>query len=81
MTMQRKLLLIIGVIAAAAALFAAGVSLDTLLLVSVMLLCPAAMYFGMGGMQQGGCHEGNSRHTGDGTTQNHVAESDLKRAA
>ncbi len=80
--MQRKLMMIIGVITVAAALFAAGVSLDTLLLAGAMLLCPAAMYFGMSGMQHSSCHGGGCQHAGDGdVTKNHAADSDFKRAA
>lgn len=47
MTTQRKWLLIFVVIAVAAAALAVGVRLDTLLLAGAVLLCPAAMYFGM----------------------------------
>lgn len=59
MKTQGKWLLVLGVVAVAAAALAAGVGLSTLLLVGAVLLCPAAMYFGMQGMgMQGGCGHG-----------------------
>lgn len=65
MTTQRKWLLVLSVIAAAAAALAVGVRLDTLLLMGAVLLCPAAMYFGMQGMgmQQGCGHGGKCNHS------------------
>ncbi|MEX0805802.1 MAG: hypothetical protein WD688_21155 [Candidatus Binatia bacterium] len=50
MTGQRKWLWIVGAIAVAAVALGAGVPLGTLLLVGLLLLCPAVMYFGMRGM-------------------------------
>ncbi len=56
MTTKSKWLLVIGVVAAALAALALGISLSTLLLVGAVLLCPAAMYFGKSGMgAHGGC--------------------------
>ncbi len=61
--MNSKWLLIIGVGAAAAIALAMGVAAGTLLTVGAVLLCPAAMYFGMGGTHQGCCgHSGKSNH-------------------
>lgn len=54
MTTQTKLLWIAGVIAGAAIALYFGVSLGTLLIVGALLLCPAAMYFGMRGMGERG---------------------------
>ena len=51
--MKNKWLLILGAVAAIAAALAAGVKIDTLLIVGALLLCPAAMYFGMRGMSHG----------------------------
>jgi hypothetical protein len=50
MTGQRKWLWVVGAVAVAAVALSAGVPLGTVLLVGLLLLCPAAMYFGMGGM-------------------------------
>ena len=50
MTGQRKWLWVVGAVALAAVGLGAGVPLGTVLLVGLLLLCPAAMYFGMGGM-------------------------------
>lgn len=57
--MKNKWFLILGVIIAAVAALASGVEFGTLLIVGVLLLCPAAMYFGMQGMgmQQSCGHE------------------------
>jgi hypothetical protein len=49
MTNQWKWLWIGGVVAAAVAALALGVLPGTVLLVALVLLCPAAMYFGMHG--------------------------------
>lgn len=48
MTTQRKWLWAGGIVAAAAALLALGVPPLTLLLIALILGCPAAMYFGRG---------------------------------
>jgi len=67
MTVQRKWLLMVGVIVAAAGAWALGVPLNTLFFLGAVLLCPAAMYFGMGGMGQGCGHTekcGHSNATG-----------------
>lgn len=50
MTMQSKMLWIGGVVVAAALAVWLGVAPTTLLWVGLLLLCPAAMYFGMRGM-------------------------------
>lgn len=71
MTTQQKWLLIVGVVAAAAVALALGVSPGTLVLVGISLLCPAVMFFGMGGMQHGGGHGGGRK----------PEEHDFKRAA
>ncbi len=65
MTTQRKWLLVLSVIAVAAAALAVGVRFDTLLLFGAVLLCPAAMYFGMQGMgmQQGCGYGGKCNHS------------------
>lgn len=60
MTTKGKWLLAVGVVAAALAALALGASPSTLLLVGVALLCPAAMYFGMGGA---GAHGGGCGHS------------------
>ncbi len=60
--MQRKWLLIVGVVAAVAVALALGVSAGAPLLVGAVLLCPAAMYFGMSGMHQGFGHSGKCSH-------------------
>ena len=49
MTNKWKLLSVAGLLIAASVALALGVSLSTLLLVGVSLLCPAAMFFGMHG--------------------------------
>lgn len=56
MKSQRKWLFVGGVAVAVAVALALGVSINTLLLFGAALLCPAAMYFGMGGMRQGCGH-------------------------
>lgn len=66
MTTQRKWLLVLGVIAGTVAALAAGVGLSTLLLVGAVLLCPAAMYFGMQGTGvQEGCGHGRECNHSD----------------
>lgn len=60
--MQRKWLLTVGVVAAVGVALALGVSANTLLIVGTVLLCPAAMYFGMSGMHQGCGHSGKCSH-------------------
>ncbi len=68
MITQRKWIVLLGVIVVAAAALALGVGLGTLLLMmGAVLLCPAAMYFGMQGMgmqqgcgQAGKCHHSNA---------------------
>ena len=66
MTKQRKWLWVGGVIAAAVTALALGVPLNTLLLLGAVLLCPAAMYFGMSGMgTQRGCS-----HSAEGNQSN-----------
>lgn len=65
MTTQRKWLMISGLVVAAIAAFVIGVSPGVLLIVGIVLLCPLAMYFGMGGMHkgQGSGHVGMSQHS------------------
>lgn len=53
MKIERKWLWGAGALTAAAALFAAGVPLTTLIILAAVLACPAAMYFGMRGTQHG----------------------------
>lgn len=81
MTTQRKLLLIISVVAAAAVALALGVSPGTLLLFGAVLLCPAVMFFGMGGMQHGGKHGRGCNHTDAQGAERKPEERDFKRAA
>lgn len=50
MVMRNKWLLVLGAVVAAVAGLAAGIAPGTLLIVGALLLCPAAMYFGMRGM-------------------------------
>lgn len=58
-----KLFVIAGLVAVAATAFALGVPLSTLLFAGVLLLCPAAMFFGMGAMgADGGCHSAKCDH-------------------
>ncbi len=68
MTTQRKWLIVVGVVAAAAGAQALGVPAGTLLLFGAFLLCPAAMYFGMSGMQ-GGCRQTGKCNHDENTTQ------------
>ncbi len=56
---QRKWLVALAAIVGAVVAVAAGVPAGTLLIVGALLLCPAAMYFGMQGMQHGGGCGGN----------------------
>ena len=63
MTIQRKWLVMIGVIVTAVAAWALGVSLNTLVLLGAVLLCPAAMYFGMSGTGQGCGHSEKCDHS------------------
>ena len=58
-----KIIIGFGVVAAFAAGLALEVPLGTLLLVGALLLCPAAMYFGMMGMQQGCGHGAQCNHS------------------
>ncbi len=55
---QRKWLAALAAIVGIAVALATGVPVGTLLIVGALLLCPAAMYFGMQGMQQGCGHGG-----------------------
>ena len=52
MTTQKKLLWIAGIVLAVIIARYLGVPWNTLLIVGALLLCPAAMYFGMRGMGQ-----------------------------
>ncbi len=63
MTVQRKWLLIVGVIVVTAGAWALGVPLNTLFFLGAVLLCPAAMYFGMGAMGQGCGHTEKCDHS------------------
>ncbi len=62
MTKRSKLLALAGAAAAAAVAWALGVPAGTLLFVGAALLCPAAMFFGMGGA--GHAHGGHCAHGG-----------------
>ncbi len=62
MTTQRKCLIVVGMVAVAAGALAFGVPAGTLLFFGGFLLCPAAMYFGMSGMQGGCGHSGKCNH-------------------
>jgi len=75
--MQRKWLLIVGVVAAVAVALALGVSAGAPLLVGAVLLCPAAMYFGMSGMHQGCGHSGKCSHEHN-TVQANTADAGRK---
>lgn len=81
MTTQRKWLLVVGVIAAATVALALGVSPSTLLLFGAILLCPAAMFFGMGGMQQGCRHGKEHAHSDAQGAERKPEERDFKRTA
>lgn len=70
---QRKWLVALAAIIGAVVAVAAGVPAGTLLIVGALLLCPAAMYFGMQGMQQGGCG-----HGGGGSNCDHGKDSGAK---
>ena len=68
MTRRSRLLALAGVAAAAAAVaWALGVPAGTLLLIGVALLCPAAMFFGMGAA--GHTHGGHCAHGGAATKE------------
>ena len=77
MTRQKKGLWVGGMIAAAVAALTLGVPLNTLLLLGALLLCPAAMYFGMSGMgmQQGCGHSAECHRSNEpeavGKTEDH----------
>jgi hypothetical protein len=61
MKTNRKWLWIGGAAAVVAAALAFGVPVGTLLLIGAVLLCPAAMFFGMRGMSmQQGCGHGGA---------------------
>lgn len=64
MSTQNKLLWIIGLLAGAAVALYLGVSPGTLLIIGALLLCPAAMYFGMRGMGQHGVSRPSGRDHG-----------------
>jgi hypothetical protein len=79
MTNKWKLLSVAGLLIAASVALAVGVSLSTLLLVGVSLLCPAAMFLGMHG--SGACHH-NQEHGQAGTDIPEASKTlDTKRAA
>ena len=59
MNTKGKLLSIAGLLTAGSVALAVGVSVSTLLLVGVSLLCPAAMFLGMHG--SGGCDHNQER--------------------
>jgi fatty acid desaturase len=59
MKIQRKWLLVVVLIVAAVAALALGLPASPLLLIGVSLLCPAAMFLGMKGMQHDCAHTGN----------------------
>lgn len=82
MTARGKLLLAVGVIAAAVAALLLGVSPNTILLVGAVLLCPAAMYFGMSGMgaHGGGGHSAKCEH-GDARGASENAEGGKRQKA
>lgn len=58
-----KALVVIGVVVAVVAAWAVGVPLNTLIFLGAVLLCPAAMYFGMSGMGQGCGHSEKCDHS------------------
>ena len=75
MATQKKLLWIAGIVLAVIVARYLGVPLNTLLIVGAVLLCPAAMYFGMRGMgQQSDQRRGGTRE------QPHESESKLPAA-
>lgn len=62
MTNRKKWLIALAAVFGAIIALAAGVPFGTLLIVGALLLCPAAMYFGMQGMSHGSCHDGDCRN-------------------
>ena len=77
MTTQRKLLWIAGIVLAVILARYLGVPWNTLLIVAALLLCPAAMYFGMRGMR----HHDQRRSRADerpGENEAHSPEAEHK---
>ena len=75
-----KLFSVAGLLIAAGAALAFGVSLSTLLWVGVSLLCPAAMFFGMHG--SGACDQDHERGPAEKDVHKTSSQAfDIKRAA
>lgn len=79
MTTKWRLFGVAGLLIAASVALAVGVSLSTLLLVGVSLLCPAAMFLGMHGT--GACHNEERGQTGKDVLETSREALDPKRAA
>jgi fatty acid desaturase len=76
---ENRWLLIAGIAAVVAVLLALGLSPNTLLILGAALLCPAAMYLGMVGMQHGCGHSGKCSHQ-KGSDTNKLDYGDRNRA-
>lgn len=66
MTNRKKWIAVLVVVIGAVVALAAGVSPTTVLLVGVILLCPAVMWFGMSGMQHGSSHAETNKQSENG---------------
>ncbi len=69
MTTQSKVLWVVGVVVVAGVAVNLGVPPGTLLIVGVLVLCPAAMYFGMRGMGQPGGQQRSGTQKGPRESQ------------
>lgn len=74
MTTQKKLLWVGSIVLAVIVALYLGVPANTLLIVGALLLCPAAMYFGMRG-------KGQQDQQDRGDTQGRSRESELTKHA
>lgn len=85
MVTKRKVLLVVAIVLAGIVALAAGVPVSTLALIGMALICPAAMYFGMGAMgKQEGCHNhagGQCHHADANDAQPKTVVSEHGKAA
>ena len=81
MTTQKKLLWIGGIVVAVIVALYLGVPPGTLLIVGALLLCPAAMYFGMRSGQQGQQKRGDTQEGSREDESSEHANEDKRRAA
>ena len=82
MTIGKKLLWIGGIVLAVIVALYLGVPANTLLIVGALLLCPAAMYFGMRGMgQQNQQKRGDTQYRSRDSESTEHADEDKRRAA